>query len=71
MCPQIEVYMQPYFVRKRKKEMLLYCIDDDPITMSYIALYALGWLLSSNILKCFKNEKYLNFLGRDFDEKKS
>ena len=71
MCPQIEVYMQPYFVRKRKKEMLLYCIDDDPITMLHSSIRIRVALITSNILKCFKNEKYLNFLGRDFDEKKS
>ena len=50
MCPQIEVYMQPYFVRKRKKknrDVIVLYIDDDiqsPIRIRVVLFWITGAL---------------------------
>ena len=61
MCPQIEVYMQPYFVRKRKKnrDVIVLYIDDDiqsPIRIRVVLFWIMGaYYLKENTIFPKKN----------------
>ena len=73
MCPQIEVYMQPYFVRKRKKnrDVIVLYIDDDiqsPIRIRVVLFWITGALSKRDHLSLYFQNQYfvlmINFLRK-------
>ena len=65
MCPQIEVYMQPYFVRKRKKknrDVIVLYIDDDiqsPIRIRVVLFWITGALSKRDHYMYFQKKYFV------------